>query len=63
MKRGTEYKLGGAPNMEIRSNTQGSRSASPKVGLIWSAKDRRVEREGLAPPETKHGGTAAMGGR
>ena len=37
--------------------------APPKVGLIWSAKDRRVEKGGLAPPKTKHGGTAARGGR
>ena len=35
--------------MEIRSNTQQSRSASPKVGLIWSARDSGVERGGRAP--------------
>ena len=47
--------------MEIRSNTQQSRSASPNVGLIWSARDRAIERGGV-PPQTKHGGTAARGG-
>ena len=53
---------GGRPTWRYGATLRKS-GAPPKVGLIWSAKDRRVEREGLAPPETKHGETAAMGGR
>ena len=41
--------MGGAPNKEIWSIIQQSRSA-PQVGLVWSAKDRIVEKGGLVPP-------------
>ena len=49
--------------MEIRSNTQRSRSASPKVGLIWSASDRAMERGGRARTNKVWWNSSEGGGR
>ena len=49
-EKGYRVRIGGGRATWRYEATLSKAGAPPKVDLIWSAKNRRVERGGLAPP-------------